>query len=237
MEFPKELPKEINEFARKILIEHGDHIAGWLISESLNELELFLRTIESFIEKEEKRELESLNKYLETIHVAERGEVFADHYPYEWQQILGAHFRSSFIITLMSVTEDSLNRICTQVSTMLDTSISNKDIKGSILEASQKYLQAIGKFEAPPEHIWATVVNLYKVRNVIVHNGGMLEGAPNEKRIRAFMEKAPGISNPSAGLIKLNKEFCFYALQQVKALFSILHAEQERLRLEIKKTL
>jgi len=237
IELSREKMEMARKMARKILIEHGDHMAGWLTCESLKELELFLNTIEDFIEKEEKRELSALDKFLETIPKTERGEYLSDHYPFEWQQVLGAHFRSSFLITLMSVTEDSLSRICTQVSTMLDSSISNKDLKGSILEAAKKYLQAIGKYEAPPEHHWATVIDLYKVRNVMVHNGGMLEGAPNEKRIRAFMDKAPGISAPQSAFLKFEKEFCFYALEQVKELFCVLDAEQEKLRLRIKETI
>jgi hypothetical protein len=225
---------EMKMISRKILIESGDHLAGWLIHESIKELELFLNTIENFIEKEEKRDIENFNEYLKTIPEGDREEFLADCYPYQWEQVLGNHLRNSFLVTIMSITEDSLNRICTQITTMVDSAISNSDLKGSILEASKKYLQAMGNFKNPSEHHWANIIDMYKLRNVIVHNGGILEGAQNEKRIRAFMKKAPGITNPSTGVLKLDKEFCLYAIDQVKDFFAILDLEQNNLRNKLK---
>jgi hypothetical protein len=219
--------------ARKLLIETGDHMAKWLIQHSLYEMELFFNSIETLIEKEEKRQLSDLEEFLKTVSEDERREVLSKHYPFEWKQIIGAHFRSSFLITLMSITEDSLSMICTQISTMVDSQISHKDLKGSILEGSKKFLQTIGHFSTPSDDDWTTIFDLYKVRNMFVHNRGSLDDSTTAKRIQSFMKRAPGISNDS-GFIKLRKDFCSYALEQVRQLFLHLEEEQELLRFNLK---
>lgn len=230
---PTEEKKVARRHARKLLIESNDHMAGQFMRCSLYEMELFLNSVEILIEKEEKRQLLDLEESLTTASEDERQKVLSENYPFEWQKIIGAHFRSSFLLTLMSITEDSLNMICTQVSTMVDSQISHKDLKGSILEGSKKFLQTFGHFSTPSDETWATIFDLYKVRNIFVHNRGILDDSTTARRVLNFMKRAPGISN-SLGFIKLQKNFCSYALEQVRQLFLHLEEEQEHLRFKLK---
>lgn len=225
--------KVARRHARKLLIETNDHMAGQFMRCSLYEMELFLNSVEVLIEKEEKRQLSELEEFVKTVSEDERQKILSQNYPFEWQQIIGAHFRSSFLLTLMSITEDSLNMVCTQVSTMVDSQISHKDLKGSILEGSKKFLQTFGHFSTPSDETWTTIFDLYKVRNMFVHNRGILDDSTTAKRVKNFMKRASGISD-SSGFIKLQKDFCSYALEQVRQLFLNLEEEQEHLRFKLK---
>lgn len=220
------LEKEIYEY----WLQEGFSMYNTIFDENLEELKHYLDSIDGYLKAEEKRELGKLEEAAEKIPAEYRSEFFADHYPYEWEQIFAYHLRHSFVIALMALTEDHLNSFCRNTATLLKSPITHEDLKGSLMETGRKFLDAFANFSTPKEHEWKVVVDIYKLRNAIVHNGGRIEGAPNEARLKAFVRDAPGISIPSAGMLRIDKDFCLFAIDKVEGLFKELHNQQEGLR-------
>jgi hypothetical protein len=67
------LAKEVRDF----LIQDECAMSRYLVTDNLNELRLFLDTVEGFIEKEEHREVEALKPY------AMGSDFWAENYPYQ----------------------------------------------------------------------------------------------------------------------------------------------------------
>ena len=97
--------------ARDCLIQGECAMSWYLVTDNLNELRLFLDTVEGFIEKEEHREVEALKPY------ATDGDFWAENYPYQWQDIIGSQLRQTFIVALMSATEFHLSHLCGDTAT------------------------------------------------------------------------------------------------------------------------
>lgn len=217
----------------KYWLEDGFGIFNSLFEENIRELRGYLSCMDGYLKAEEQREITQLEEASNKLHEAHRGEYFAEHYPYEWERIFAHHLRHSFITALMSLTEDHLNSFCNNTALLLKSPITHKDLKGSILETGWKYLKSLALFQEPKDHEWKVVVDIYKLRNAIVHNGGRIEGALNEARLKTFIRDAPGISIPSLGMLSITNEFCLFALERVETLFKELHNQQETLRLRL----
>jgi len=207
-------PPHITENAHKRLAQEMGKTARWLTTENL------LETLENFIAQEERKEVEALEPH------ATGGDFWAYYYPYQWQQIIGGQLRKSFIVSLMSSAEFHLNLLCRDVAIIAKASITHEDLRGSTIARAKKFLDAFSGFTSPPEVHWELIADIYTLRNSIVHNGALVDtGDKNSKRIATLMSRAPGISNPSSGVLEIEPEFCKYALESVENFFTELHEQ------------
>lgn len=220
MQFLPSPPPHITENAHKRLAQEMGKTARWLTTENLSELKHFLETLENFIAQEERKEVEALEPH------ATGGDFWAYYYPYQWQQIIGGQLRKSFIVSLMSSAEFHLNLLCRDVAIIAKASITHEDLRGSTIARAKKFLDAFSGFTSPPEVHWELIADIYTLRNSIVHNGALVDtGDKNSKRIATLMSRAPGISNPSSGVLEIEPEFCKYALESVENFFTELHEQ------------
>ena len=204
--------------------------------EDLNDLEFFLHTIEDFISDQEKNDIARLKKEIENTSDCLQAEFWANNYPTHWQGIFAKHLRRSFFTTLMSLAEDHINMICRSVNAPITNVDLKKKLNCSTICAAQVFLKEHGNFPLPSPELWKVVDNLYLLRNDIIHNGGRIDQGEQEERdlrrearLKAIIEALPGLSLWSAGMLKIEKDFCLFTLETIKTLFNELHREQERL--------
>ncbi len=212
-------PDYILKDARKYLIQDRGDMADWLAKDARDGLRLFLNTLENFIEQEEKREVATLEKYAKP----DDGEFWSQHYPYQWQQIIGSQLRNSFIVSLISLCEFHIGVLCRDVVTLTNAKITHEDLKGGFFVRARKFLETFAVFTSPSQVDWERISDLYVLRNSIVHNAALVDSGRNSDRLQAFIERTPGISNPSAGVLEIQKEFCAYALERVENFMDLLH--------------
>lgn len=215
------VPAYIAANARNSLLRDKGEMSHWLVKDNLEELHLFLGSLEGFIEQEEKREVAALEKYARD----NDGEFWAEHYPYQWQQIIGSQLRKSFVVSLMSLAEFHLGILCRDVATITEAKITHEDLKGSMFTRARKFLEHFAGFVSPSQSDWERISDLYALRNSIVHNAALVDIDKNSSRLEAFMQRAPGISIPSAGMLEMKKEFCVFALDRVEAFIEALHQQ------------
>lgn len=196
-------------------------MTNWIAKEDLDELRLFLNTLDDFIEQEEKRQVAELE-----IHAKPNdGEFWANYYPYQWQQIIGNRLRESFIVSLISLCEFHFGLICRDVAVVTNTKITHEDLRGGIFVRARKFIDAFTSFKSPSQTDWETISDFYILRNSIVHNASLVDNGRNSERLQAFIKRAPGISNPSIGMLVIKKEFCVYALERVDAVINELQQQ------------
>jgi hypothetical protein len=196
-------------------------MAHWLVKGNLDELRMFLGTLETFIEQEESQEIAALEKHA----AGSDGEFWARHYPYQWQQIIGSQLRKSFVVSLISLAEFHLGLLCRDVATLTQAKITHEDIKGSMFTRARKFLETFAAFTSPIGSEWEMIGDVCALRNSIVHNAALVDLDKNTQRLEAFMQRAPGISIPSAGMLELQKEFCDFALNGVETFIENLHEQ------------
>lgn len=216
------MPDYIAATARRYLIDDKGSMGKWLVQDNLDELRLFRGTLEKFIEEEEAREVAALEKHARG---AGDGEFWAEHYPYQWQQIIGSQLRKSFVVSLMSLAEFHLGLLCRDVAAVTESKITHEDLKGSLFIRAKKFLETFAQFEAPSQAQWELIGDLYALRNSIVHNAALVDIDRHWGRLEVFMNRAPGISVPSAGMLQMEKEFCAFAFDGVNSFFEILHQQ------------
>ena len=208
------------DFRRHLLSDKGS-MGRWLVEDNLDELRMFRGTLEKFIEEEETREVAALAKHAG----ADNGEFWADHYPYQWQQIIGSQLRKSFVVSLISLAEFHLGFLCRDVAVVTEAKITHEDLRGALFIRARKFLEMFAQFTAPAQADWELVGDLYSLRNSIVHNAALVDTGRNSERLVEFMRRAPGISVPSAGMLEMKKEFCIFALDSVTSFLGVLQQQ------------
>ncbi|TWI57915.1 hypothetical protein [Halalkalibacter nanhaiisediminis] len=79
------------------------------------------------------------------------------------------------LLNSYSLLENSLNDICSVYQKILNLEISYKDIQGSGIERSIKYLKKIiGNENINNNQQWSSIRDWNKIRNVIAHNDGFI---------------------------------------------------------------
>lgn len=214
-----EVLEMLAENARTDLIRDECELSRLLAKENLQELRLFLDTLEDFIEKQEKREVEALAP------LAKGGDFWVENHPYQWQDIIGSQLRQSFVVSLISATEFHLGHLCKDTATIVQSPILHEDLKGNLLAQAQKFLVNFGRFSAPVERTWELVGDIYTLRNAIVHNASMIDGTRQKNRLVALIQRAPGISI-SGGFLEIKREFCIYAHELAESFFQELQEQQ-----------
>ena len=165
---------ELAELSRRHLIEERCAAAKWLVEHDLSELDLYLHTMEKFIEQSEARAVESLEPHARG---KDDGEFWAEYYPVEWQQVMGAYLRRSFIVALFSVVETHLPRAVDHAGVIVRAPLRPEDLAGNLLKKSTKFLSAFAKFQAPTARDWETLNDLYAVRDSVAHGPGWVRFA------------------------------------------------------------
>lgn len=222
-------PNFLREEFRKELIRTGGIFEGiFPLSEEISRLRFYLQSLEEFISSQETTEIEQLERQTQSFSDEQRSEFWAWNYPMHWDEIFRNILRSSFLISLVSFTENRLNRICANTAIILSSKIKSADLKGSVLERARKFLEVFGGFMEPSEDKWNLLANLYDVRNVFVHYGGSIFLYRNHQQLAQFIKNQPNLSL-SYDFIEIKKDFCFFCLENTESFLLSLHKELKSL--------
>ena len=225
----REDPSELmGEWYRDDLIASRCGFTVHLANEGLAQLKLFWSTVEEFIETEEEKDIGQLDQYAQKLPQHAREQYCAVRYPYWWQQIFATRLRSSLVISLMSAVEEHLNAVCRDTHTVSRSDIGRDDLKGTVIQRSRKYLEALAHFQAPERRLWELVGYLHAVRNLFVHNAGRLQHGRREKRLRHLMSQVPGLACAN-DVLEIRREFCQFAFSTVAKFFSELQSQLAQL--------
>jgi len=201
---------DYGEMTRDYLIAEEGTILWDLIRMDLDWLEHFRATLEKLIEERETRDIAAVeNRY----------------YSWHWQDIIGTQLRQSYIVALMSGTERYLVQVCSDVGAIRGTPIDLGDFTRGTVAHAREFLTKNAAFSTPVPATWVLVAGVYRLRNIVVHNGGILNSA-NKARVSEFVRQtqAPGLKFESAS-VEIMREFCQFAHKRIAEFFNELRGE------------
>ncbi|MHC5129073.1 hypothetical protein ACYST8_23820 [Pseudomonas inefficax] len=179
----------------------------------------------------------NLQEELEVIfskYPVEKHEDIVDSYAWDLhlnQYKYPALHRESLLITIFSFLEHQLNSLCEILQQSVGGSLKLGDLYGSGVERALLYLSKVAEvdlssFGAELPRIKG--VNL--VRNILVHNGGVLPSDSNAK-VNKFIEQSAGISAGGGGRVFIGSEFIPGFIRTLIDFFERLDGEmQEHIR-------
>jgi len=195
----------------------------------LRELRQYLELLDDVIQKSKDEEIAKLEETYSNLPDSQKEIFWQDNYPIHWEELFSFNLRSAFILQLCKVIEPYLSMLCRDVKEITTSKISVGDLKGGLYERNKKFLRAIGGFDKPNDRSWESIGDIYALRNTIAHHGGIVEGSNTEKRVMSLMNKVPGISIPSAGMLNIEKSFCEHSISTVQDFIDDLYEAATKL--------
>lgn len=207
-------PEHVRAAFREYLIQHGGtaNALGLGHDEEIKRLRFYLETFENFISQQESAEMASLQVHAAKLSEEGKGEFWSWYYPVHWDEIFRTNLRSSFVISLVSMIESQTTDVCRNVALIARSPIQINDLKGSLLERAQLFLDRFGSFREPSSDTWSKIFRIYDVRNVFVHYAGFLPSYNHQARVRQFMQTFGGMAE-THGVLTLTRDFCPTALE------------------------
>ncbi len=134
--------------------------------------------------------------------------------------------RSSFFVSAYSLLEYKMATICKRLKKDKQLPISWSDLKGDTLGQFKLYCKLSGLELSYNSKTWQEIQHYSRLRNCIVHNRGLIEGAKQEKELYAYANRKHIIQDSMLGLsirpraqVALTEDFC---KEVTKALWAFL---------------
>jgi hypothetical protein len=190
--------------------------------ETLDGLELYLKTLEEFIAGKEAQEVSDLKKQSDQLPADRQGEFWSWHYPVHWDEIFASQLRSSFVVTLISLAESHVGMVTEQVS---EITIIPKppDANGGQFERHRKHLKQAG-LTRPDDTCWNSLYDIRSIRNCLVHANSRIWDSKKPEQLRLLINSLPGLSAPY-DIVELSSEFPVYSFKRVKEFVIDLYKE------------
>lgn len=199
-------------------------------------LKNYLHSVEAYLEKAEKDFENWANEEAAKLPPSERDDFQESLSEVYWQysEFLPRILRNSFLVTLHSVLESELARICESLRRKKAISKSWDEVKGkgSTLEKLKTYISEECGLDFPKGQSWKEIKKYKDIRNCIVHYAGDVRalGKKKEKKkknLRHYCSKQPGISIDKDENLVLSKDFCLQVVSTLQEFFEELYDSYE----------
>ena len=211
-------------------ILHGRGILGPSdATEELKRSRFFIETMEQFVASSESDEVKALEREAKDLSPEAKDEFWQWHYPIHWEDIFGVRIRSAFVAQLCSHVEALLGDIAHRVQVIERSKVLLKHLKGTALEQAQLYFTAFGRFEGPNPDLWAKMTDVFRIRNIHVHEQGYARELPDDKRFASFLQSLPNVRTEH-NFVELRAGSCLAILEIVQEFQTAILAEYEAYR-------
>lgn len=133
--------------------------------------------------------------------------------------------RESIIITIYNFLENQLNTLCGILSKCIESNLKLKDLRGQGTERALNFLTKVVSFEfndVGKERAYISNVN--KLRNQIVHNGGLLPVNESDSLIK-FISQNDHLSGQAGQGVNIHSEFITELIDILLSFFGKLDIE------------
>lgn len=134
--------------------------------------------------------------------------------------------RCSVFMTLYSVFENDLNRLCQHLEHKLNLKLKVSDLSGKGIDRAKLYLTKVANLDlsALSSHqFWNEIKHIQQVRNAIVHRNAQLD---NDKTLRAYIESCDYLTSQNSSIILL-EGFLAHVLSNMRGVYELI-SEQVR---------
>ena len=182
-----------------------------------------LRTYSDKLEASLEEELQKLENPYDEISY----ELYVHDVDAHWglKQFYPLVLRESLFIASFSHFETLTTEFCKKLQELEQLSLDLNDLKDKGVTRAYAYMIKVARLKISEES-WENIVILNQLRNLFVHNNGLLESDKGEhKNIRAKTKDWPTIRAPETGRLELLRGFNALAIGQFVGFFQDLRAK------------
>jgi len=181
------------------------------IGHRFTELDSFLKHIHSFISEADEKIGPNLKLYS------------PDFFDFFYAATYGETFRSSFIVSVTSVSETYIKSYITTWSNVLGLDISHIKHNNGILDYLKATVKKTFKIEIDcSKNEVNDFRNLLEVRNTMVHSGAYLNNTSKLDKIKQLSKAYPSMQLRQDGAILTTEKFCIDSMEISKRFFFYL---------------
>lgn len=114
--------------------------------------------------------------------------------------------RTALVIAIYVFLEDQLNGLCETLGEAVNTKLRLTDLAGQGIERAFLFLSKVGSFDLGAVPSLSFVKNVSKLRNRMVHAGGILSQDSND-RLNAFVWDTHGLSGEPGRRVQIDADF------------------------------
>ena len=194
-----------------------------------SELKNYLAITEKYLQKakedfetsahEQAEKLSATNPNLRTDEI---DDILSNDY-WEYAETFPRTLRSSFFVSAYSLLESKMALICRQLKKDKQIPISWSDLKGSTLDQFKFYCKLAGLEISYNSKSWQKIQHYCMLRNCIVHNRGLIQGARQERELQAYANRKNIIDDTLIGVsirwqaqIALTEGFCKEVIETIQ---------------------
>lgn len=221
-----------SKLARALAVIDVEDVLYTVIEWEIDHLEGYFITLEELIDKEERKELSSLEREAASPNV--RTDFWVDSYPYYWE-VFATQLRFSFVVWAIAVLERHVKRVCSSCAILAGKEWEEPD-RGFIKNVSQFLVKQVG-FSKPTKEQWDKLENTFEIRNYLVHQGVLVSNVDTKDNSRRAQTRAQRIRllHETKGIeiknyhLEITQDFCKSILSLMKELFAELRTEHTAL--------
>jgi hypothetical protein len=201
------------------------HIYQELVRIECDEVEQFIKTMQSALNREYLTFEEFVKEQLATVPEHRRDEV-GEWYAEDADGLRNRYPRILWQVVFVSeysLFEQQMNGLCRRIRNIARS----KGIAAATVQAStdtqlpgEKCLRSFGIRLARTSKEWKRFQSLVGVRNLIVHNRGHLRKDDESARVRAFVRRAKHITIDHHNKLVLSMEFCVKVVELMRRLLA-----------------
>ncbi|CRM68305.1 hypothetical protein [Pseudomonas sp. 58 R 3] len=143
--------------------------------------------------------------------------------------------RSTLVISIYVFVEDQLNGLCETLTTSMGTPLKLTDLSGQGVERACLFLTKVAGFDLSGVSGLSFVKEVNRLRNKMVHAGGVLSADSND-RLNRFVQATEGLSGDPGHRVHIHQDFITHLISELGKFFDELDIEVQRFmaRLELR---
>ncbi|BBA31996.1 uncharacterized protein sS8_0026 [Methylocaldum marinum] len=132
--------------------------------------------------------------------------------------------RTALVIAIYIFLEDQLNGLCETLCESLDTRLRLSDLNGQGIERALLFLSKIALFDLGCVPSLSFIRDVNRLRNKMVHAGGVLADDPNDK-LNVFVQSTNGLRGEPGGRVHIGSEFINNLIDRLVRFFDELDGQ------------
>jgi len=185
----------------------------------------FHADVEQLLEANEALLQQHIEGVLEGAPESHHGEI-VDSYAeelHEQQTLFPSIHRESMFLSLYNLLEHKLNNVAEWLGEEVSAKMKLSDLRGAGIERAIRYIELVVNFDLKEaKDTLSFLREANKLRNIIVHAGGLLPAQPLEAP-NPFVQRTEGLSGSAGCAVVIGSMFVPHFADQVIALFKAVH--------------
>lgn len=190
------------------------------------------KNVELFLHQEVKAFEKNASEITAEWEDFERAEYYEDsHYEYwELSKVYPNIQRKSELISIYTILEDNLNRICIVYESSIDNLVKIKDLEANgIIDRSKRYLEKVVCLDFPSSHqSWKEITKIQQIRNSFVHAGGCVKTGNTE--LIKYINQSEFFELSKDNKVQIHSGFSEHCLSIFEDFFNELFFRMETLK-------